>query len=141
MKGQGKLDAHSDILQKVLFLKGKLGIESIPSERQEILKREIFQKMTIQKREHFRIEYPTEERAILLLNNVQFDVIDLSQSGIRFQSPDHLPQLGQIFVIKLAMLHGYQHTTRAKVVRGCLEYSASSLIVWSSSDVGAINVL
>ena len=26
-------------------------------------------------------------------------------------------------------------------LRGCLEYSASSLIVWSSSDVGAINVL
>ena len=26
-------------------------------------------------------------------------------------------------------------------IRGCLEYSASSLIVWSSSDVGAINVL
>ena len=27
------------------------------------------------------------------------------------------------------------------IFRGCLEYSASSLIVWSSSDVGAINVL
>ena len=87
------------------------------SQAYEILKREIFQKMTIQKREHFRIEYPAEERAILLLNNVQFDVIDLSQSGIRFLSPDYLPKIGQIFLIKIVMLHGYQHTSKAKVIR------------------------
>lgn len=73
--------------------------------------------MTVQRREHFRIEYPGEERAILFLNSIQFTIIDLSQSGIRFLSPDHLPQLGQIFMIKVIMLHGYQHLTRAKVVR------------------------
>ena len=27
------------------------------------------------------------------------------------------------------------------ILRGCLEYSASSLIVWSSSSVGATNIL
>ena len=86
------------------------------SQAYEILKREIFQKMTIQKREHFRIEYPTEERAILLLNNVQFDVIDISQSGIRFLSPVYLPKVGQIFLIKIVMLHGYKHITKAKVI-------------------------
>jgi c-di-GMP-binding flagellar brake protein YcgR len=73
--------------------------------------------MTVQRREHFRIEYPAEERAILFLNRIQFSIIDLSQSGIRFLSPEHLPQMGQIFMIKVIMLHGYQHLTRPKVVR------------------------
>lgn len=73
--------------------------------------------MTVQRREHFRIEYPTEESAILFLNSLQFAVVDLSQSGVRFLSPNHLPQTGQIFMIKVVMLHGYQHLTRAKVVR------------------------
>ena len=73
--------------------------------------------MTVQKREYFRIQYPDQERAKLLLNSMTFSILDLSQSGVKFLSPSPLPHSDQIFMVKIIMLYGYQHLTRGRVVR------------------------
>ncbi|NRA45971.1 MAG: PilZ domain-containing protein [Oligoflexales bacterium] len=73
--------------------------------------------MTVNQRQHFRIQYPTQERAQLNVNGSLFPIIDLSQSGLKFQSDSHYPSPGQVFLMTVIMLHGYQHNTKMKVVR------------------------
>ena len=72
---------------------------------------------------------------IALNNKVQFSGIYhlLSQSTYKLKNYEDC-----IKYIQKELIREPENTT---YLRGCLEYSASSLIVWSSSDVGAINVL
>ena len=73
--------------------------------------------MSVNQRQHFRIQYPTEDRAKLEVNGAFFPIIDLSQSGLKFQSSNHFPNPGQIFLMTVNLLHGHKHTTKMKVVR------------------------
>ncbi|MFK7824275.1 MAG: PilZ domain-containing protein [Oligoflexales bacterium] len=73
--------------------------------------------MSVNQRQHFRIQYPPEERAKLDVNGTLFDIVDLSQSGLKFESSSHYPNTGQVFLMTINMLHGNQHTTKMKVVR------------------------
>ena len=73
--------------------------------------------MSVNQRQHFRIQYPPDERAKLDVNGTNFEIIDLSQSGLKFESQSHFPNTGQIFLMTIHMLHGNQHSTKMKVVR------------------------
>lgn len=46
-----------------------------------------------------------------------FKVVDLSQSGLKFESSDHFPSVGQIFLMTLHMLNGHKVSLKMQVVR------------------------
>lgn len=41
-----------------------------------------------QQREHFRIDYPLANRAKLIIAKKKYDVVDVSQRGLKFELPD-----------------------------------------------------
>ena len=44
--------------------------------------------MGVEKRKHFRIKYPVDVRPFLVLMGKRFQVIDISESGLKFKSLD-----------------------------------------------------
>ena len=38
-------------------------------------------------REHYRVNYPSEARPVLWLEGEEYSLLDVSENGVRFQSP------------------------------------------------------
>lgn len=73
-----------------------------------------------QKREHFRIIYPVEQGAKLLIKLNEYRVLDISQRGIKF-AVEHNPELDwepeMIVKGKITLLSGTSQLITGKVLR------------------------
>lgn len=57
------------------------------------------------RRTYIRLAYAPGRRPVLIMGDARFDVIDISESGIRFYNPEHRP-LGQSFSARVQLLGG-----------------------------------
>lgn len=74
--------------------------------------------MAEQRREYFRVEYPIVERPVFSITTGKFDVIDVSEFGVRFNvsvAHDFVP--GQMIAGKIRFGDGRAYDCMGEVVR------------------------
>jgi len=74
--------------------------------------------MLKQRREYFRLEYPVFFRPRLLFNNKKFDVLDVSEFGMRFHTEDtNSFMLGKKLGANLIFKDDDMHSCDGKIIR------------------------
>jgi hypothetical protein len=69
-------------------------------------------------REHYRVAYPTTLRPKLMVHGVGFDVVDISERGIRFRLGDaHQPEAGLELQGEVRFKRGETISVRGTVLR------------------------
>jgi hypothetical protein len=74
--------------------------------------------MTEQRREYFRVEYPVIERPVLVSNTGRFEVLDVSEFGVRFADyAAHAFAPGMQLLARLQFNDGYEFSCYGLVLR------------------------
>ena len=72
----------------------------------------------VQRREHFRIEFPSSERPSIIVNGRSHSVIDLSEQGIKVHWTNHdLPLIGNPLYGVVVFTDGSKVDIQGKVIR------------------------
>ena len=74
--------------------------------------------MTEQKREYYRVEYPVNDRPALLLMDSEFEVIDVSEGGLKFRADNSERfTIGEILGATLKFADNQTFTCKGKIIR------------------------
>lgn len=74
--------------------------------------------MTEERREHFRVKYPSDCRPTLKLKGKEYGVIDISERGIRFEAGDTGPfKKGELVDITIKFIDGEVLELCGKIAR------------------------
>jgi hypothetical protein len=79
------------------------------------------------RRQHYRIMYPTSERPRFVFANAISAVIECSERGVRFRTAGEPPELGSRISGRMGMRHGQ-------------ELRISGTVVWSDESIVALHL-
>ncbi|MDH5736004.1 MAG: PilZ domain-containing protein [Gammaproteobacteria bacterium] len=74
--------------------------------------------MIEQKREYYRVEYPINDRPVLLSRDKKFEVIDISEGGVKFRVDNNGCFLvGDVLGVSIRFSDNYIFNCMGKIVR------------------------
>jgi hypothetical protein len=82
-----------------------------------------------ERRQSYRIIYPQDYRPKLIINNIQFEILDLSETGLRFQLKENLKLPGDLFHAKVKLHDDSCIEILGRIIRITGEHAAMFLVV------------
>ncbi|MDQ1363465.1 MAG: hypothetical protein QG652_1326 [Pseudomonadota bacterium] len=74
--------------------------------------------MAEQRREYYRVQYPVADRPVLSAKTGQFEVMDVSEFGVRFrQDAPHVFEPGINLEARIRFNDGYEHEFGGEILR------------------------
>ena len=74
--------------------------------------------MIEQKREYYRVEYPLNDRPALLSKEGEFEIIDISEGGVKFKAENYRHfSVGDMLGLSIKFSDNYTFNCMGKIVR------------------------
>ena len=85
-----------------------------------------------QRRKHYRIHYPKRERPTLLMNGEDLEILDCSESGVKYKWSHDTPELGSLVRGRIRFLIGEHVEIEGVILRVedenvCVQLTESSI--------------
>lgn len=82
-----------------------------------------------ERRQNYRIIYPDTYRPSLVIRNTQFDIIDLSENGVRFKLKENVKLPGDLFHAEVRLHNDSSVEILGKIIRIGGEDAAMFMLV------------
>ncbi len=83
----------------------------------------------IDRRESFRIQYPEDKQPKIIIKSVEYEVIDMSETGVRFRIDDSHKMPGDLFHAKVILHNNVTIEVLGRIIRVTGEDAAMFLLV------------
>ncbi|MBA4385188.1 MAG: hypothetical protein C0410_10675 [Anaerolinea sp.] len=81
------------------------------------------------RRQNFRIIYPETYHPNLIIRNIQFDIMDLSETGCRFKLKDNVKLPGDLFHAQVLIHDGSTVEILGRIIRITGQHAAMFMVV------------
>ncbi len=86
-------------------------------------------KPNLDRRQSYRVMYPQEYHPVLLIRNIEYDVLDLSETGLRFKIKENVKLPGDLFHAVVKLHDEKNIEVLGRIVRITGEHAAMFLVV------------
>jgi hypothetical protein len=83
----------------------------------------------IERRQTYRVIYPQDYHPVLIIRNNEFEILDLSETGLRFQMKDNLKLPGDLFHANVKLHDDKTIEILGRIIRITGEHAAMFLVV------------
>jgi hypothetical protein len=81
------------------------------------------------RRQNYRIIYPMDYHPVLLIKNTEFEILDLSETGLKFQLKEKIKLPGDLFHAKVKLHDDSFIDIMGRIIRITGEHAAMFLVV------------
>jgi hypothetical protein len=82
-----------------------------------------------ERRENYRIIYSKEYHPSIIIKNIEFDILDLSETGLRFGLKEGIKLPGDLFHAQIKIHDGSTIDVMGRIIRITGEHAAMFLVV------------
>lgn len=82
-----------------------------------------------ERRQSYRIVYPEDYHPTLIIKNCEFDVLDLSETGVRFKIKPEIKLPGDLFHAQVNLKNGASVEVLGRIIRITGEHAAMFMVV------------
>jgi c-di-GMP-binding flagellar brake protein YcgR len=83
----------------------------------------------IERRETYRVTYPQDYHPALIIRDIEFDSLDLSETGLKFKIKENIKLPGDLFHAKVKLHDESSIEVLGRIVRITGEHAAMFLVV------------
>lgn len=82
-----------------------------------------------ERRQSYRVAYVNDYHPAIIIRNVEYSILDLSETGLRFQIKDNQRLPGDLFNAKVKLHDGSEIEITGRIIRITGEHAAMFLVV------------
>jgi len=82
-----------------------------------------------ERRQSYRVRYPEENNPKIVIKEVEYDILDLSETGLRFKLKEDLKLPGDLFHAQVKLHDGKEVDVLGRIIRITGEDAAMFLVV------------
>ena len=83
----------------------------------------------LERRQSYRVVYPQDYHPVLLIRNSEYEILDLSETGLRFRLKENQKLPGDLFHAQVKLHDGSTIEVLGRIVRITGEHAAMFLVV------------
>ncbi|MBA3075135.1 MAG: PilZ domain-containing protein [Anaerolineae bacterium] len=81
------------------------------------------------RRQNYRIIYPETYHPSLMIRNIQYDILDLSETGVRFKLKENVKLPGDLFHAEVKLHNGSTVEILGRIIRITGQHAAMFMVV------------
>ena len=70
-----------------------------------------------ERRNHYRVLYPEKEHPVIIIKEIPFDILDISETGVRFKLKDNKKLPGDLFHAHVILHDGKDVDVLGRIIR------------------------
>jgi hypothetical protein len=83
----------------------------------------------LERRQSYRVIYPQDYHPVLVVRNIEFEILDLSETGLKFKVKENLKLPGDLFHAEVKLHDDKKIEVMGRIIRITGEHAAMFLVV------------